>query len=61
MIGDSVEENGYYNTLQVNTNINIDDLHTVIAEKSAGETSTFLMEYKVSYCRKMSRTNAFSM
>ncbi|XP_061170432.1 receptor-type tyrosine-protein phosphatase epsilon-like [Saccostrea echinata] len=40
------DEDGYYNTGQFITNINIGDLRNVINEKSTGENSQFLQEYK---------------
>lgn len=41
------EDGGYYNTVQMNTNIRIEDLQDVILRKSEGENNTFLEEYKV--------------
>ncbi|XP_061180604.1 receptor-type tyrosine-protein phosphatase alpha-like [Saccostrea echinata] len=39
-------DNGYYNTVQVNTNMDIEDLQDVIVEKSKFENRQFLSEYK---------------
>lgn len=44
MLGD---DGGYYNTDMVSTDIRIDDVCHVIAEKSKGENSIFHSEYKV--------------
>ncbi|XP_062578851.1 receptor-type tyrosine-protein phosphatase gamma-like [Saccostrea cucullata] len=40
------EDNGYYNTVQVNTNITIEDFPDVIKEKSDLENKQFLAEYR---------------
>ncbi|XP_062605502.1 receptor-type tyrosine-protein phosphatase T-like [Saccostrea cucullata] len=59
---DQTDENGYYNTVQFITNINIEDLGSVINEKNRGENSQFRQEYKrlppanLSVCQSATKT-----
>lgn len=41
------DDEGYYNTAEFNTAIQVEDLQRVVSEKSAGENNTFQSEYKV--------------
>ncbi|XP_062569338.1 platelet endothelial aggregation receptor 1-like, partial [Saccostrea cucullata] len=43
---DQTDDNGYYNTFEFITNIEIGDLRNVIKEKSTGENNQFVQEYK---------------
>ncbi|XP_056002718.1 receptor-type tyrosine-protein phosphatase kappa-like [Ostrea edulis] len=57
------EDGGYYNTVQINTDIRIEDLQDVILRKSEGENNTFLHEYKkfppgdVNICQTAKKTD----
>lgn len=60
------EDGGYYNTVQINTDIRIEDLQDVILRKSVGENNTFLHEYKVlsislSYRKKVGITTILAL
>lgn len=43
----TVDDEGYYNTTELNTFIEVDDLQKVIQEKGNGENNVFQSEYKV--------------